>query len=349
MRPTRRGALAALTALALAATAACGDDDGGGGAGGSGPLGSLADAIQTIPLEELDEGAMISWADVDAATEAAGLERPTADDLDALGDWANGLTVTRDAPLMIPFAETLQLTTLMQAEEFDEELGWSIADVGAFIELHLPPGRFFVGSGDLGLDGDGLTELGDGLHTAGSGDDLATDLEGVTAARPLGRPLRLAEVDGLLAASLRTGPLERWVEGEGDRLDDHDGIARVAAAIDDADAVSAVLYVRSVDLPWAHDVVGIGWSVVDGDPVMTIAFHLTGNDHEAAASALEEALSDGRTLRGQPVSDLIELEEITVDDGVLVATVSPGPEYGVQVPLQMLQTQDVPFQAPVGP
>lgn len=338
MRRFGRGALAAMV---LALAAGCGDDTGGGG--GSGSLGSLREAITEVPLEVLSEGALISWADVDAATEVAGLVRPPADDVDALVAWAMALSNDADSVVSVPFPETVQLVRLRSVEEFAAELGWSLADVDAFIELHHPPARFFVAAGDLTTDGDGVSELGDGVVTAGEGDDLESALDAATAARPLGRPLRLAEADGLLAASLQTGPLETWLAGDGERLDAEPGIAAVAAALDRSGAVAAAVVVRSVHLPWAHDVAGVGWSVDDGDPVITIALHLTGDDHDEAAAALEEALAEGQTRTGLPLRDVLAVRDVAVEDEVLVLTAAPGPEGTVHAPLRMLAAQDAPF------
>src|SRR5690606_37906939 len=152
MRPIRRGALAALLLLGAAA---CGDDGGGGGSGGGGSLATFRDALAAVPADDLAEGALITWADLDAATDAAGLERPEAGDGEALVDWLLALTGEEDSVVMVPFADTLQIQSINgRAAEFEAELGWTVADVDAFVELSAPPARFFVGAGDLCVDGE---------------------------------------------------------------------------------------------------------------------------------------------------------------------------------------------------
>lgn len=346
MRPIRRGALAALLLLGAAA---CGDDGGGGGSGGGGSLATFRDALAAVPADDLAEGALITWADLDAATDAAGLERPEAGDGEALVDWLLALTGEEDSVVMVPFADTLQIQSINgRAAEFEAELGWTVADVDAFVELSAPPARFFVGAGDLGVDGEDLVELGDGILTAGEGEDLATDLAGGTAARPLGAPLRLAEDGGLLAASARTEPLQAWVSGSGDRLAQDDGLAAVAAAVDEAGAVSAVaVRTTPASIPWSYDTAAIGWAVdPDGEPVITIAFHLAEPEEaDEAAEALEEALRTGElATSSERLAEYLEVVEVTADDGVLVATLRLGPEGNVRHPMLMLSRQDLPFR-----
>src|SRR5690606_35162533 len=167
-------------------------------------------------------------------------------------------------------------------------------------EQSTPPATFAVVAGDLdGALRDDLPEVADGVVTAGEGEDLATDVANQTVARPLGMPLRLAERPGLVAASPGTTAVADWVAGPERTMADHDELAAVAAALDDADVLATALATGSsmaladalgetgspeqvaaleADLgavlpPAPFRTVGIGWGVEDGAADVTIAYH----------------------------------------------------------------------------
>ncbi|QGG94317.1 hypothetical protein [Actinomarinicola tropica] len=355
--PTLRRALIPLFALTLAATA-CGDDDGGSGDGLSAGDGfSVEGALAELP--DLGEpGAIVSVADLDAATELSGAERPDPADADAVREWLMGVSgADREADVFVPIAETLQPQG--RIDEFAAELGWSVADVSTFAETSLPPRRVLVVSGD-GLDDDvfddaDVVELEDDIVTAGEGEDHESDLEGTTAARPIGTPLRMAADDGRLVASPVTALVRGWLDDDLDTLADDEAHAAVAAALDGADVYAAVLWSQEAGsgsggsdgpgLTASFDVVGIGWSIVGGEPVVTIAHHFADEaTAEEQAERIRAILEEGKSLvTAQPMSDVLSLDEVTTDGAVTVATVRPAEGGFLGTPMQMLMQRDVLF------
>ena len=158
-------------------------------------LGALAE----LPVSTDTDGLMIQTGDLVAATELAGLERPTEPDVDAVANWIFPLTgLPRDdtfGPLFVPLGQVFNYQDLRSIAEFDDALGWSLVDADAFVEQSTPPESFAVITGDFDettLSPD-LTEVADGVVSYGEGEDFDSNLIGLpNPVDGLGRPVRLA-------------------------------------------------------------------------------------------------------------------------------------------------------------
>lgn len=353
---THRRAVAALFAFTLVA-AGCGIDDGGTGAAGAF---SIEGALAELPLDE-EPGAVISIGDLARATELAGLERPGADDGDAIAEWAQRLSGVRreEQDLVLVLFPELLRNSVGSSEEVADELGWNVADVDAYAEVYRPPHHTAVVSGaDLDAavfdDGD-VVELEDGIVTAGEGEDHWTDFDGRTALRPLGIPLRMGAADGRIVASRSTDVVRGWLDGGLRSSADSEPHRLVAAALDRADAYGAMLVsYRGTDAPSgrggpaltaAVDVVGIGWSVVDDEAVMTIVHHFVDEDAAAEQVAnIEEIFRDGRTVAGdQPLAEVLELDGVVADGALTVTTVRRAGAGTLMTPLNLMMQREPPF------
>ena len=335
-----------LCSVLAVSLAACSDDDGGaGGGGGVAGLGrgefGIAAGLAELPQPEAeDEPLRISIADVAAVSEANGLELPdTVQDVD--GDWLGPVTGSEDSVAML--SPPNGVVNLDQAA-FAEATGFSWAQSDWFATVSSPPDDFAVYAGspaDADLSSI-ATELDGGLLSIGEGEDYAPDLEGDLSVDELGRPLRLAQERDRLATSLSTPMLEAWRDEQGDTLADDDSLAAVADTLDDAGVVSAVLQTlgEDADVP----TVGVGWSVVDGDPQVAVAYDLGSDDAaDEAVAEIESAYTDGSSaVTEQPYADLVPFDGAEAVGRVVVVRVAAEPGR-VMVPLSMLDQQDLPY------
>lgn len=281
--------LLCFVALALA-LAACGEDDDASPDNAAGF--SVLAALGEVPAGV--EG-MIETGDIAAALELAEITRTDARDGESVAAWlmrVTGVPVDGVAgPVFVPVATELGLTTAQRTDEFHDELGWSLVDVDWFIAAGQPPARFTVAGGqfqDSALEG--LPEVAEGVVTAGEGDDHFVDLQGRTAARPLGDPLRLARDGERIAMSKSTPLVQRWLEG-GQSLADDPDLAAVAEVLDEVGSIGAFLY--AIGAPEGSDVLGfgIGWNVDGETPVITVVHRFVGEPSADAVRAdWEEAL-----------------------------------------------------------
>ncbi|MCK0110870.1 hypothetical protein MWU75_01765 [Ornithinimicrobium sp. F0845] len=364
-----------MAVTALVATACSGGAEDGLG---TGEAYTVLGALAELPGPP-SPGLMIQTADLTGATEAAGLERPDTPEGIALVEWISPLLGQpigesgEPAPVFVPVAEVFNLQQLHQHQEFQESLGWSLVDVDSFAELVLPPERFAVVAGDFDestLAAD-LPEVAEGVVTFGEGEDLSTDLENASVVSRLGQPIRLAQQDGRVVAASGTAAVEDWLAGLDETLADDESLAAVAAALDEQDAVSAVLLSGGsfqgaqtlagsgapestvaqlqdelAGLPSAaFGTVGIGWTVQDGEPVIAVAYHLGSEDAvERAAPEFEAMYQDGVELTsGRPVSASVELLSVESSGQVLVVRAASAEPARVRWLLNQLSARDVPF------
>ena len=162
---------------------------------------SVAASLRQIPSAVRggdDSGEVqIAIGDLDAATQAAGIERPPAGstDVDALQNWLltidnprhNGNQPTVAA--LLP--EAVHSESSAEVADFVDEVGWSIGDVQSFVEYQVPPNVFTVMTGQF--DADALTKaMGEPTEEIWrlGGDDFSIDPAQISAARPLGESLR---------------------------------------------------------------------------------------------------------------------------------------------------------------
>jgi hypothetical protein len=333
----------------------------------TGGAGSFRERLELLPASVIDDPGtvIVAMADLDRAAQLAGVERPAdASDVDAVRAYVQAVTGIAgvDAPEPASVAaltpETAHVERLAQVDEFDDQLGWSIADVSWFAEVQVPPNTFMVAGGDV--DEARLTEaMGerrDGIWRLG-GEDGEVDFTSVSAARPLGESLRSALVDGRLIVGRSTPPVVDAVDGDGPTLADDDVLRSLAQAMDDPGAYSVLLTAGGsygVDpraalagledqvLPQPFRGVAGGLASEDGVPVVLLAYvHDSAAAAEANADALGGLLEKGHTLlTGEPWSNLLTAGEIGTDGSMLVARLGLAEQGNPQIAYDLLVNRD---------
>ncbi|NLG23308.1 MAG: hypothetical protein GX555_17955 [Actinomycetales bacterium] len=364
------------TAILALAVTAC--SSGGGERLGTGDDYSVLGALAELPARPSSEFVMVQTGDLTAASELAGLQRPeTADDGGAVVGWISSLlgAPTRDNPEMasvfVPVADVFNVQYGAQHDEFHDALGWSLVTTDSFVELSTPPHTFAVVAGDFdeSVLAD-LPEVGDGVVTFGEGEDFSVNPSNRSAVSQIGQPVRMARQDGRVAVSGGTEAVADWLAGQGETLADDTALADVASALDEQDVVSAVL-VRGASfagttilgrsdtasdpalmmdqvegLPsTAFGVVGLGWAVQDGEPLVVVAYRL-GNENaaEVAVPEFEAMYREGESLRSaRPLTDAVELLSVEASGTVLVVQVRPTEAAGPRWLLDQVHHGDVPF------
>lgn len=313
---------------------------------------SMVGLLESIPLAAYEaalasgsSSVELELADYSAASQMAGLERPPTADLDASLDWLFALSSGQPAAdggtgfaINAPHFPDLGAAAL--SDEVAAELGFSILDLDRSAVLTSLPVEFaVVGGAGLELSPD-LVDVGNGVLSAGTGADFDSDLATRTPARPLGRPLRLASIDGTVAASLSTPAVASWLAG-GPTMLDVDQFAIAAEALDAAGTTGAYL-IESDFLPFDRpedpeqqtrpagfsapfELVGIGSTMVDGRAANAIVY-VFADDATAAATQpeLDAAWRTGELVSapGLVMSDYYEV--LSVDQrgrAVLVTAV----------------------------
>ena len=337
-------------------------------------LGALAE----LPVSTDTDGLMVQTGDLVAATELAGLERPSEPDIDAVASWIFPLTgLPREdefAPLFVPLGQVFNYQYLRDIAEFDTALGWSLVDADAFVEQSTPPETFAVITGDFDettLNPE-LTEVADGVVSYGEGEDFETNLRGdPNPVDRLGRPVRLAWDGDRIAASFSTPFVQQWLAGPDETLADDAALVGVATALDEADVVAAVLTrvepgfdqlgssqpissealaelqdVVQDQVPLApFDAVGFGWNAVDGEAAITVAYHFSSADEAAdSVASLEKLYREGLSLvTNQPISESVTIDDIAADGDVVSVSLSIPVDRRPQVIYDMLLRRDLPF------
>lgn len=339
--------IAALLVAALVA-AACGGDGDVEVSGSTTGDGLVARALTEVPASLFggDVRVELYVGDLTAATEAAGLSRPgSADDVEGLRDWLGPLAGVGDAPVFVPVPELHRFeTTGMQSAT--DELGWSIVDVETFVEAGGPLNRFTVVRGEGIAPVAGLVEGIGGVLSLGEGEDLDTDPERRSAARPLGRPLRLRADGDAVAVSLTTDAALVW-RTDDERLADSPRFVRIADALDEVGVVSAAVLegaatpVASLGVAAADPdellellgtpaltapflATGLGWYVDDGDAMVRIAYSFSdAATAEAQLPVIEELFTNASSVvTGQPMSDLLLLRSAATTERLAVVDVA---------------------------
>ncbi len=349
----RRSPALVIAALLLPAGLVACSDDGGGDRLASGDGFSVEGGLAELAApRDIDEGQLVTLTVVDLEAAAA----------------ANGDAAPEDeeALVFVPPIEVLGGSRGARAEEVEDELGWSLDDVDALAEVVAPPFRFAVVTGDVDEDTLADADLAhDGdVYSAGEGEDLEANPDDVTAARPIGTPLRMVVDDGRLAASSSTAAVEGWLGDDAGTLADDEDLAGVAAALDEAGVASAFLARGDLtsraaavpdeelaerladELPIAEpfSAVGIGWAAEDGEAVMTVAYAFADEDTATAAVTQVEAAFTGDSLQTRrPLTDLVTVEEVESDGAVVVAHLTLGEDGRPQVLADMLINRDLPF------
>ena len=289
------GAAACLAVLLTAG--GCGDEEADEGGAGSGSAGDWSVAGSVAQLPALEDGPLtITTADVEAVAHANGLDMPDSVG-DATPDWLTTMTGTGDAVAIVVPPSFVRSSTPDQLVE-STGFWWGAAD--SFASVAVPPDELSVFEGD---------DLGDPEAADG--------------------PLQVATTDdGAVVVSTSETLLEDWVGGDATTLDGDEPLTAVAEALDDAEALSAVI----VGLPDPAPMVGIGWlGEDDGDALAAIVYGLASEDAATDAEAGLESDFSG-------LDDLFEVEDVAARGSTVTVTVRVAPDH-VSTPYQLLVDQ----------
>lgn len=362
---TKRVTIAVGLALAVLGTTGCGLLD---LASGSGEDTGITAGLAELPQPD-DGEYTVRVVDLDAATEAAGLERPTDLSPEAITAWVGPLSGMKRhdsfAPVIAPMPEVTNPRMAYQMQEFHDIAGWSAVDVTSYAEVVDLPGTFASLAGDFDDSTlEHLPEVADGVRTVGDGEDGRGDISRRTVVQPMGAPVRMAHRDGRLAVSSSTSDSEEWLEGGPEStLADDPRASALAEALDAQDVISAHLVVGSdfragafAGTPGAaqqagplpekpFDAVGVGWAAPDGEPRMVAVYHFADAESaEASVGPLEELFTDGRDMRGRELAETYGLDEVTSDGSVVTVTLGASRPGAAGELSSRLVRRDVPFQ-----
>ena len=365
--PATLGLLVFALAPLLAACSGNGSDDvGEDGTGavlafGSGERFSIEAALAQIPAEvsQDDDPAFlqITVADILAGSELAGTSRPTGStDVDEVADWLQPMLFGDASPVFLPLPTEL-VRDVTQIEEYRNELGFAISDVDASIEIAAGAASTVVLVGDINPND--ATEIAPGITSFGEGDDFETNFDDRTAARSLGRPLRIAEIDDLVLTSRSTPTVSAWLDPTSARLSDDTTLSEMARVLDNTGVVGAAVFRFDFSSPpgsaddgtdppisTPFDTVAIGWGVDAGNAQITVVY-ATGSE-EAASSAREEVerafSTDSPGAFGRPITEQLVVERVSADGTLVVATLGlRSDEVRPDVLIQLMNTRAAPF------
>lgn len=327
------------------------------------PAFTVGDALAELPASVRDPGAKFTvlMGDLVRATELGSLSRP--DDPADAGEWVsslNGAMVDGEpAPVYVPLA--MPLAPSVPAELVEKDLRWSIVDVDHFVSWTSWPLTTTVVGGNF--DDQTLAGLPEsrGISSAGTGPDLVGDLQQASPVRPQGIPLRMAVEREWLMASPLTRVVEDWRNGSQRTLADDPVLSDLAAVLDEAGAVSAMItsakslgesappravldHVReqSGGLGFAEfDTYAVGWTVEDDQPRFVVAYHTTG-DTDLAVDQIASRWEDV-DFRGRDMSSILEVDGVEAAGDVVVVAGKPVAENGGEVLMVKSEASDLPF------
>ena len=323
---------------------------------------SVQAAVATVPAAGDTERFDIMVADVAAIAELEGLDTSSA-----TNEWLAQITGA-NAQVLVPLPEIFQPGL---SDEAWDTLGWDISDVDRFVTFAAMPTTFTAVAGDLPSLPPSFTPVSDGVVTDIDAEDFAVDLSGRgTAIDPLARPTRFAQSDNEIIMSTSTELAEAWVAGS-ESLADDESVRAIAEALDaqqslsavitqpalfsgqtilgpDASAEQAAAALKTFDAlvpPDPYDMVGLGWSVVDGQARWTAAYHFT-NAQAATdgAQVLRAVWEKGATISTkQPISSFATVNDVTVKDSTVTVLLTPTADTRAQTLYQLLMSREVLF------
>lgn len=281
---------------------------------------SVLGALAEVPADAGTDSMTITTGDLVSATEAADLDRPdNIDDTEAVIDWIGPLLGIAPggeaAAVYVPMGPTLSqpITTLRLAES-EDETGWSLLDVDAFVEVVDGSSRYLVMQGDF--------EAG----TEYSGFDRASG----------------AYRDGKVAVATEPKQVSAWEAEEGETLADHEALSSVAGALDEAGALSAFLAPGRAAGEAADPAVtpppfafaGIGWT----QEGIVLIYHFP------SAEDAEESVEVFRTQFAEtPVRERLRLTDAQSDGPVAMLSVMPAEGLTPMVAYHSFQRMEPPF------
>lgn len=336
-------AVALATALGLTLTAGC--------SGGDGEF-SIAAMVGELPDPGTEAGSslLVQAADLDRAEEILGVTGPTGD-APPSEEWLTQISGIRvDTPVYLPLPDVLQPQSTVQVVE-ENELGWSLGDVSSYASVSSPPQGSLVVRGDFTDESlsSSLTDLGDGVLSAGEGDD--NQIGQPTALRPLGAPLRLARDGDEILVSRSTETVRTWKDGgEQATLADRAGLVELGTRLDDADAVSALM-VTPIDpvevalgtrldpaqiesqlaeleswvIATPFDAVAIGWLSEQDGPRVAVAYHFGSESlAQGAVEQVKKAWTDGIQVQStRPLSEVATVDSAEAEGSSVVVRLTP--------------------------
>lgn len=300
---------------------------------------SMVELLDSLPLaaygaavESAGQSIEVVLVDLDAASAAAGLDRPDSSDRRASIRWTFALTRSGVAGFKVPLPTLPGSPEFQNAAEIADELGFSILDVDQAAVVSAGTLEFGVYQGDDVQPSTDLTFLGGGIMSAGEGDDFTQQLLDGTAARRLGVPLRLAISDGGVAASPSTPIIESWLADEPTMLD-APNFAAAAAAFDSVGVASAYM-VESAFGPFdagattsgfseQFAAVGVGSTVSNGRAISVVVYVFA---DEAAASAVQPQIDDTwrsgtfELSQSVPTSLFFDIQAVELEGRAVVVT-----------------------------
>ncbi len=320
--------------------------------------GLVSTALWSLPQVPAENGVQITVVDLAGSEELLGIEPATADDrlrwMAVAGPVDEGGLGFRVA------TPELFLRLGLGPDLLEEEVGFSLLDIDSTAEVSAAPERVNVFVGPDGWGGKAEPYQGD-LSTIGQADDFEIDPASRSVLDSLGRPVRLAERDGRLAASFSTPVLEGWVDGSPATYAGDDRVSPIAEALDGHDVVSALLFIGDffaapplfpedrleefADLPYISQpfiAAGIGNTIRDGRAIEVVAYRfLTDDSAEAAMPSIETAWTTADSVVAPtPIADLAEFQSME-RTGPVVTVVVAVPDGQVGRAADMLFSRDV--------
>lgn len=311
--------------------------------GGEAAAFSIRGSIESLPRPS-DASYPIAVGDLAAGAQALGLEAPeTAEEKQ---DWARALGVaTPDSAvtLMLP----RDLATVLSMEE-EPELGFELTRVSSWAEIGFgPDAQVLTGDFDDDTLSPDLIDVGDGVRSAGEGEDLFSDLTQRTPLRPLGQPLRVGQDGDQIVLSSSTQTVANWLSRQGPALAEDAALLDTADQLDALGAVSGYFLVgpsggagiESMAGPSASPeeveqrratmeqelitqpfgVIAVG-TVLEGTSAQDVVVYHFGSE-SVAAEALEQVervWADGHLLSGAPIAEWFTVDQARADGATVV-------------------------------
>jgi hypothetical protein len=200
-----------------------------------------------------------------------------------------------------------------------------------------------------------------------TGKDLLVHPDQATDANRLGRPVRLAGRDHMIAAATSTEWVTAWKQqDQGSTLADDPAFAAIAQRLDDAGVVSAYLAHAPFSarallgakatptrvekygdtlLPESFDTVRLGWAAPGGAAQMVAVYHFANaTTAQDAAAPLEKIWRHGNSAaRHMPLSQLVTVQSVTAQDETVTVRLTPGPKGQPDALMDLLRLRDQPF------
>jgi hypothetical protein len=332
--------MAVLTAGALLACACGGGGDGGVGGDGAD---TFADMLALVP-DTPGNRVSLTIENIAAVREGTGITTPRdPTDADALIEYVISISQGPIAdssmrpPLRSPgvtlgaFLQPFH-TRITDLPAWQDEVGFTVADLDANVLTGLPPEQLIIWVGSLDPEEMAGAVAADPMwsadlrnmshagfaHWCWTDDPGAPDLERVTPMRPLGRGGCMAAFDGLALRTFTLEAIEMALEtraGERTSLAGVEALRVAAEALDRqgayaasftmdaepfsaADAASRGLDLSGLDQPllgrWEAMAAGGGFDE-EGEYLVVVLVYADGEDAAANADVLEEIISEGRS------------------------------------------------------